>query len=139
MTSKVSGTPQPAAADPDSPKRERHAARVVRRELIILGITLACGLFLMPFLIWMVGNRILGPYTHGQDATAGTGPLRLLADYFTGLAHGSIIFWCVAIGPTVLLTLIRLLFWYLLSKPPADSAPRDASTSLNRGRIEPHL
>jgi hypothetical protein len=132
------GTPQPAAPDADSPNHGRHTSTVIRRELIILGITLACGFFLMPFLIWMVGNRVLGPYTHGQDVAAGTGPLRLLADYFTGLAHGSVIFWCVAIGPYVLLTLIRALYTYLRSTPAAP-APRNPSAERNRGRIEPHL
>jgi hypothetical protein len=127
-------TPDPATRDPDSPDAAHRARTVVRRELIILGITLACGFFLMPLLIWMVGNRILGPYTHGQDVTAGTGPLRLLADYFTGLAHGSVIFWCVAIGPYVLITLARLLYIYLRSTP---SDPPGAE--LKRGRIEPHL
>ena len=64
----------------------------------------------MPLLIWVVGNRVLGTYTHAQDPTAGTGPARLLADYFQGLTHGSLAFWCVAIGPYVLIWLARLLY-----------------------------
>jgi hypothetical protein len=134
----------PAAQDPDTPTPEPNRGAFVRRELLILGIAMACGLLLMPFLIWLVGNRVLGPYTHGQDATAGTGPLRLLADYFGGLAHGSVIFWCVAAGPYVLVTLIRLLYAYLRSDtgrsdtPGTPTAPR-RSGNLQRGRIEPHL
>jgi hypothetical protein len=123
----------PAAQNPDTPTHEPNGGGFVRRELLILGIALACGLLLMPFLIWLVGNRVLGPYTHGQDATAGTGPLRLLADYFSGLAHGSVIFWCVAVGPYVLVTLVRVLYGYVRSAPPKRPE------RLQRGRIEPHL
>ena len=53
----------------------------------------------------------------------GTGPMRLLADFFGGLGHGSIIFWCVAAGPYILVTLVRALYAYLRS-PPATSASR---------------
>jgi hypothetical protein len=106
----------------DSPKSERNSGSPVKRELVIFGIAMACGLILMPFLIWLVGNRVLGPYTHGQDTTAGTGPMRLLADYFTGLAHGSLGFWCVAVGPYVLLTLARLLYAFLRSSPRTSTS-----------------
>ncbi len=78
-----------------------------RRELILYSVALACGLFVIPLLTWMVGNRILGPYTHGQDTKAG--PFALLADFFTGLAHGSIVFWAVALGPLEILTFVRVL------------------------------
>src|SRR5215472_4636782 len=50
-----------------------------RRELIVYGIALLCGLLLMPFLIWYAGNRWLGPYTHGQNPHGG--PFALLQDY----------------------------------------------------------
>jgi hypothetical protein len=63
------------------------------------------GLIVMPFLIWIASGRVLGPYTHGQNLHAG--PLALVADYYTGLAHGSAVFWCVALGPAVLVLLIR--------------------------------
>jgi hypothetical protein len=77
-----------------------------RRELIILGAALLFGLLAMPFLIWLAGNRVLGPYTHGQNLHAG--PLALLLDFFVGLAHGSAVFWAVALGPAALLLLLRL-------------------------------
>lgn len=78
-----------------------------RRELIIYGSALLLGLVLMPFLIWFAGNRFLGPYTHGQNTHAG--PFALFADFMVGLAHGSAVFWSVALGPALLLLLIRLL------------------------------
>jgi len=113
----------PLPQGPDSVPATRNSLALLRRELLILGIALACGLLAIPLLIWVVGNRILGPYTHTQDPTAGTGPMRLLADYFGGLAHGSIIFWCVAVGPYILVTLARALYAFV-RPPPAASTSR---------------
>jgi hypothetical protein len=96
------------------------SAAILRRELIILAIALVFGFLLVPLAIWAVGNRILGPYTHLQDPTAGTGPARLLADFYDGLVHGSLIFWCVGLGPYVLVWLIRLI--YSLIRPAPVSA-----------------
>ena len=64
------------------------------------------GSLLMPILIWVAGNRVLGPYTHGQDLHAG--PFALLQDFFIGLVHGSAVFWAVALGPAVFVLLLRL-------------------------------
>ncbi len=106
----------PVPQERDSTARAPNPPGVIRRELILLGIALACGFIVIPLLIWVVGNRILGPYIHSQDPTAGTGPMRLIADFFSGLTHGSVIFWCVVVGPYVLLTLIRFL-WAILRSP----------------------
>jgi len=57
--------------------------------------------FLVPFLIWYAGSRVLGPYLHGQNAHAG--PFALVAGFLPGLVHGSAVFWAVALGPAVLL------------------------------------
>src|SRR2546423_13455042 len=75
-----------------------------QRELVIFGLALLCGLIVMPFLIWFAGSRVLGPYTHGQNAHAG--PFALAADFFLGLVHGSAVFWAVALGPAGVLRLI---------------------------------
>src|SRR5213078_2486330 len=77
-----------------------------RRELVIFGLALLCGLIVMPFLIWFAGSRVLGPYTHGQNAHAG--PFALVA-----------VFWAVALGPAVLLLAIRL-FVALVRALPAS-------------------
>ncbi len=47
--------------------------------------------------------RFLGPYNRG-------GAGKLLADFMNGLAHGSPIFWAVALGPYVMTLLVRLLY-----------------------------
>jgi hypothetical protein len=78
-----------------------------RRELLILAAALLWGLVAMPLLIWVAGSRVLGPYTQGQNTHAG--PFALLTDFFIGLAHGSAVFWVVALGPVALLVLLRLL------------------------------
>ena len=82
-----------------------------QRELIVAGAAVAAGVLVMPFLVWAAGNRVLGPYTHGDNPRAG--PWGLFSDYVVGLAHGSAVFWFVALGPLALLLLIRGL-WALL-------------------------
>ena len=104
----------------DPPAPQRKSVAILRRELIFLGIAVAAGFLLIPLAIWLVGNRVLGPYTHAQDPTAGVGPARLLADYYAGLTHGSVIFWCVALGPYLLISFVRL-FWGVIRHKPLSS------------------
>jgi hypothetical protein len=106
----MSRMPPPSDTD-DSPAGPGVRARLrglsrTRRELLGLALALLVGLLLMPLLIWVAGNRVLGPYTHGQDLHAG--PLALLQDFFIGLLHGSAVFWAVALGPAVFILLLRL-------------------------------
>ncbi len=87
--------------------RERYGALSrARRELALLGALLLTGLIVMPFLIWFAGNRVLGGYVHAQNAHAG--PFALLGDFLLGLLHGSAVFWAVALGPAVLVFVVRL-------------------------------
>ena len=79
-------------------------------------LALLAGLVGMPFLIWYAGNRVLGPYTHGSNQHAG--PFALLSDFFSGLLHGSGVFWVVALGPAALLLLLRLFILLLRALPP---------------------
>jgi hypothetical protein len=89
-----------------------------RREAAFFGGALALGLLVIPLLIWIVGHRVLGAYTHGDDPR-GHGPLALYGDYFSGLAHGWLAYWTVALGPAVLLLAARL--WLtLLRRLPKD-------------------
>jgi hypothetical protein len=89
----------------------------VRRELIIYGVALLFGLLVVPPLIWVAGNRVLGPYTHGQNLHAG--PFALHEDFFLGLLHGSAVFWVVALGPAALVLLLRLFIALLRALPSA--------------------
>jgi hypothetical protein len=65
----------------------------------------------------VVGNRVLGPYTQGANTHAG--PLALLSDFFAGLAHGSAVFWAVALGPLATLLLLQLFLRGLRALPRA--------------------
>jgi len=77
----------------------------MQRELVVAGAALAVGVLVMPFIIWAAGNRFLGPYVQGDAPKAG--PWALFGDYVVGLAHGSAVFWVVALGPLALFMLIR--------------------------------
>ena len=89
-----------------------------RREAALFGSALVLGFLVIPLAIWLVGHRALGPYTRG-DSPHGLGPLALYGDYFSGLAHGWLGYWTVALGPAVLLLLARL--WVtLLRRLPRD-------------------
>jgi hypothetical protein len=103
--------PSPTPLD-DAPERPGFVARVrglsrVQGELILFAAALLFGVLLMPLLIWLAGNRWLGPYTHGQNLHAGPGAL--LQDFLIGLTHGSALFWAVALGPAALILIVRLL------------------------------
>jgi hypothetical protein len=96
------------------------------RELIIFGSALLIGLIGVPLAIWFVGNRILGPYTHGANTHAG--PMALLGDFFVGLGHGALIYWVVVLGPAVIILFVRVA-WALIrprppARPPVKSNPR---------------
>ncbi|HTT41518.1 MAG TPA: hypothetical protein VMG33_00505 [Steroidobacteraceae bacterium] len=103
--------PDTSTSQDPAPQRHGPLARLralsrTQRELMGLALALLCGVLVMPLLIWLVGNRVLGPYTHGQDQRAG--PFALLQDFFLGLVHGSAVFWAVALGPAALILLLRL-------------------------------
>ena len=99
----------------DSPPGYRALTPRVRREAIIFGVALLVGAVGVPFLIWFAGNRVLGPYTHGQNTHAG--PFALLEDFYLGLLHGSAVFWAVALGPAALVLLLRLLIALVRALP----------------------
>jgi hypothetical protein len=93
----------------------------------MFGAALLFGLIAVPLLIWVGGNRVLGPYVHGQNLHAG--PFALLQDFFLGLLHGSAVFWAVALGPAALLLLVRLFIALVRRGPPVDrDDPPDAPT-----------
>jgi hypothetical protein len=85
------------------------------RELILFGTALLIGLIGVPLAIWFVGNRILGPYTHGANTHAG--PMALLGDFFVGLSHGWISYWVVAVGPAVIIIFVRIAWAFILRRP----------------------
>jgi hypothetical protein len=112
-------SPPPSERDPRSRWSLARLSRL-QRELLLFGALLLFGLLAMPFIIWLGGNRVLGPYTHGDNLHAG--PWALFSDYVVGLAHGSAVFWGVALGPLALVVLARA-FLYLLRAVPQLQRP----------------
>jgi hypothetical protein len=82
-----------------SPQRKR-----VRFEVIFASIWLLVGLFVLPALIFAVGGSLLGPY--GDNGGLG----RFYGDFFGDLAEPSVRAWSLALGPLVLITILRLIF-----------------------------
>jgi hypothetical protein len=109
--------------------------------LILLAGAVLLGLVVVPLLIWVVGNRILGPYTHGNNLHAG--PMALLGDFYEGLSKGWLSYWIVAVGPLVIIVFVRAA-WELIvpkreaQKPPPPPPPNKSNKS-PKTRIEPFV
>lgn len=80
------------------------------------------GLLVIPVLTWLVGSRVLGPYSRGAEVH--NNAFALLSDFFAGLARGYLVFWVVALGPAVFLILIRLFFALWRRPPPPPGRQR---------------
>jgi hypothetical protein len=74
----------------------------IRRELLWLLIGLPLGLLLLPVLIFLAGMRVFGPYAGGEAGDLVNGFLR-------GLGQGEPACWLVAVGPYLVLLLLRLM------------------------------
>lgn len=74
----------------------------IRRELIVLAAALLFGLVAAPLLVWLAGSRTLGPY-------AGGGVGSFLAAFYRSLASGSFAYWMVAVGPYLIVLVVRAL------------------------------
>jgi hypothetical protein len=104
----------------------------LRFEAIFASIWLAFGLFLMPALIYTVGVLLLGPY--GENAGMGS----FYADFFGDLVEPSVRAWTLALGPLVLVSVLRLLFLDI-KKPEADEEPSERPPPRETRRVEPRV
>jgi hypothetical protein len=105
--------------------------------LIIVGSALLLGLVVVPLLIWVVGNRILGPYTHGNNLHAG--PMALLGDFYEGLSKGWLSYWIVAAGPLVIIVVARAAWELIVPKREGSSKPPPPPRNKSKARIEPFV
>jgi|GEM_PF-675246 hypothetical protein len=127
---------EPTTATPDGAgNRYRRRARF---ETIFASIWLAIGLFLMPAAIFFVGGALLGPY--GDTGRLG----RFYGDFFGDLAEPSVRAWAIALGPLVLISLLRLVFAGAGRDPqePSEAQNRPAAprhTSDEHRRVEPRV
>jgi hypothetical protein len=93
-----------SAATPSQPDLNRAH---LRRELQWALWSLGFGLFVLPGLIYVVGTLLLGPYGGAADGSAHVGSF--YGDVFRGLATPSISAWSIALGPLVIVVLLRLI------------------------------
>jgi hypothetical protein len=120
------------AEDEVTPRQPRQRLRF---ELIFASLWLAFGLFLLPAVIYMVGTLLLGPYGENQGLGA------FYADFFKDLVEPAGRAWVLALGPLVVVSILRLVF--LGKKPHEDSEPEPqagaAQPSPPRSRVEPRV
>lgn len=115
--------------------------RRLRLELILASVWLAVGLFVVPAMIFWVGIAMLGPYGEAQGSGMGS----FYADFFGDLATGEVRTWLIALGPLILISLLRAIF--LAGRPAAEStepathepAPQPKSKSTDHRRVEPSV
>ncbi|MET0535266.1 MAG: hypothetical protein ABW171_13690 [Steroidobacter sp.] len=88
----------------DELSAEQRRTHRLRFELIFASVGLAFGLFLLPALIFWVGAALLGPY--GEKAGLST----FYVDFYGDLAEGAGRTWSVALGPLLLVYLLRAVF-----------------------------
>lgn len=129
-------TPRPVDETPGTqPPRNR-----LRHEFLLGSIWLAIGLFVVPAMVYWVGTALLGPYGDGIGTFYGS--------FFADLASGVGRAWTLALGPLLLISLLRLIF---MRRPTADQPeqedaaprqPRPAASSADRSsnrRVEPRV
>lgn len=110
----------------------------MRFELIFGSVWLGLGFFILPALIFWVGLALLGPYGEGQGAGMGT----FYGNFFGDLAEGEVRAWALALGPLVLVSVIRLIFIGTRPKPEPrveDSAPPVPAHPAESRRVEPRI
>lgn len=78
--------------------------RIKTEGLLFLGL-IALGMWLVPALIFLVGNRILGPYGEINSLAS------FYIDIFGSLLDGRGIAWLLVTSLYLFLSLIRLLVW----------------------------
>lgn len=106
-----------------------------RFELVVASILLAFGLFVLPGLVFWVGKTLLGAY--GKDAGIGA----FYGDFYGDLASGVVRTWMLALGPVVVVSVIRLLFLKRSDPsetPAAAPQPRQQQSTHSR-RVEPRV
>lgn len=143
-----------AAHTDDELSDEQRRTRRVRFELIFASLWLAFGLFVLPALVFWVGGALLGPYGASPDQP-GAGLSTFYVDFFGDLADGSGRAWGLALGPLLLIYLLRAIFIGMQADqtertpldddeppPPPRRAPVKKETKRPAGRparVEPRM
>ena len=98
---------------------ESRGATLVRRELILAGLLVPVGLFLLPVAIYFTGQTLLGSYS--ED---GQGLARLYGDIFSDLGRGFLPAWILVLSPWLGIQILRLVIWPLRRKTAAKCGDR---------------
>lgn len=126
---------QPETAAPEQPAPPE--SRRLRFELIFASAWLAVGLFLMPAIIYYVGSSLMGPY--GANAAESLGMGRFYADFFGDLAEPSVRAWSIALGPLLLVSLVRAIFIGVQPRDPAAAQQHRRPPPSEHTRLEPRI
>jgi hypothetical protein len=142
-----------AAAHPDDDlSGEQRRTRRLRFELIFASLWLAFGLFLLPALIYWVGAALLGSYGATPDGQ-GSGLSTFYSDFFGDLSDAAGRAWSIALGPVLLMYLLRAIFIGVKTdrverealdddEPPPRRAPAKTEAKRPAGRparVEPRM
>ena len=103
----------------------------LRREAFVFGGFGGFGLLILPALIYLVGQQLLGEYRPG--ATVGT----FYADLYSHLGAFSPWAWALVLGPWLTIQLLRLL-WLPLQRA-TRRAPRESGQKCPATRVEPSI
>jgi hypothetical protein len=111
--------------------REHSSLQWLRREGLVLAGLGGFGLLILPALIYLVGQQLLGEYRPG--ATMAT----FYADLYSQLGAFSPWAWVLVLGPWLAIQLLRLLWLPLrrvTRRPPRESGQKSPIT-----RVEPMI
>jgi len=103
----------------------------LRREAVLLAIFGGFGLLVLPALVFVVGQLLLGPYR--PDGGLGT----FYGDLYGHLAAGTPWPWLLVMGPWLTIQLLRLL-WLPISRG-TRRVPDAAEQNAPEQRAEPYI
>lgn len=103
----------------------------LRREAIVLAVFGGFGLLILPALVYLVGQQLLGEYRPGAGMGAFYG------DFYGLLGTFSIWAWVLALGPWLAVVLLRFL-WLPLRHLARGSAAAPEEPRAD-GRVEPTI
>lgn len=104
----------------DQPSNPRTRPPWIRRELILAGVLLPIGFFLLPVAIFLTGQALLGDYSQN-----GAGVGQLYADIFGDLTTGFLPAWALVLSPWLGVQLLRLAALPVTRKRSAPPPQRD--------------
>ena len=88
--------------------RDRKQSRF-GQELSTLALAAVFGLLVLPLMIWVGGQGVLGEYIRDPLTGQTGGPVALWLDYLAALGQGQVGYWLACAGPYLIYVALRLL------------------------------